>query len=173
MTLMFLTGGARSGKSWLAQRAALATGRPVSVVVTATAGDEEMERRISRHRADRPANWTTIEAPIELAASVLSIPTDHVVVIDCVSMWIANLMLDGRSDEFIEAATSDLCAVLHPRESAIAVTNEVGSAVVPDNELARRYRDVLGRANGAVSGVSSDAFLVVAGRLLRLEPAPW
>jgi adenosylcobinamide kinase/adenosylcobinamide-phosphate guanylyltransferase len=170
MAVVLLAGGARSGKSELACNLAIARGGPTVFVATARAGDDEMQVRIARHRAQRPSGWRTIEEPVELAAALSSIPDDSVTVLDCLTLWVSNLMLEGLDDEAIEACSADALAVAaRPRGDVIVVTNEVGSGVHPPTGLGRRFQDVLGRVNVAWSRGATDAFLVVAGRVLALS----
>jgi adenosylcobinamide kinase / adenosylcobinamide-phosphate guanylyltransferase len=172
MTLTVLLGGARSGKSALAVRRAGALGTPVVFVATAEALDDEMTERVERHRAERPAGWSTIEAPVDLAAALGQVPAEACAVVDCLSLWVANLVLLGRDeDELMELASEAAeLAAIRPG-STIAVSNEVGMGVVPEYELGRRYRDALGRVNAIWAKRAAEAFLVVAGRTLALEAA--
>ena len=159
---MLLIGGARSGKSRLAVELARAAGAPVTFIATGWAGDEEMAERIARHRADRPAAWSTVEEPRELDRALGSVPPRETAIVDCLSLWVANL--DGA------AAPSDAAEVAAARDGlTIAVTNEVGLGIVPDNALAREYRDELGRVNTEWAALADEAWLVVAGRKLRLS----
>ncbi|WP_419862794.1 bifunctional adenosylcobinamide kinase/adenosylcobinamide-phosphate guanylyltransferase [Candidatus Poriferisodalis sp.] len=177
--LIAFTGGARSGKSAAALRAATSDGAPVTFIATAEAGDDEMAARIERHRADRPAAWTTIEAPIHLALAVEQVDAEATIVIDCLSMWVSNRMLEGGAGAGsvdaahageITAEARELVACLHGREGvSIVVTNEVGSGVVPATPLGRAYRDVLGSVNQIVVGAADRAYLVVAGKRLELS----
>lgn len=154
MTLVVYLGGARSGKSTLAVERAQAEGAPVTFIATGEAGDEEMAMRIERHKAERPAGWTTIEEPVDVAGALASVSEPDTVILDCLSLWIANGG-DG--------------AVPAPRDGlTIAVTNEVGLGIVPVNALARAYRDDLGRVNAAWVAASDESYFVVAGRALRL-----
>jgi adenosylcobinamide kinase/adenosylcobinamide-phosphate guanylyltransferase len=172
--LIALTGGARSGKSTAALSAATSLDAPVTFIATAEAGDAEMTERIERHRADRPAAWTTIEAPIQLAQAVERVDDQVTIIIDCLSMWVSNRMLAGCAGSIVDEA-GDLGERLRERNgTAIVVTNEVGSGVVPATPLGRSYRDVLGSVNQAVVASADRAYLVVAGRLLELaEPHGW
>ncbi len=145
MALTLLIGGARSGKSALAVARGRAHGGPVVFVATAEARDEEMAERIGRHRAERPAGWTTVEAPVELEAALEAADPDACVIVDCLSLWVANLL--ERGEEVAERAERAARIAAGRQAPAIAVTNEVGMGIVPVNELARRYRDELGRAN--------------------------
>jgi adenosylcobinamide kinase / adenosylcobinamide-phosphate guanylyltransferase len=167
VALTLFLGGARSGKSALAVARARAHAGPVVFIATAEARDEEMAERIGRHRAERPAGWTTVEAPLALEAALEGADPRACVVVDCLSLWVANLLERGENP----APHSERAARIAAARAAltIAVTNEVGMGIVPVNELARRYRDELGRANAVWAAVAAEAALVVAGRLLRLE----
>ena len=154
MSLVVYVGGARSGKSRLAVERARAEGRPVTFIATGEAGDEEMAERIGRHKTERPVGWRTIEEPVEVGRALASVPAGDTVVVDCLSLWVAN---GGDGD--VPQARAGL---------TIAVTNEVGLGIVPDNALARAYRDELGRVNAAWVDAADEAYLVVAGRALRL-----
>ena len=154
MTLVVYVGGARSGKSTLAVQSAKAAGAPVTFIATGEAGDEEMADRIEWHKRERPREWTTIEEPVDLQRALAAVPASHTVIVDCLSLWIANGG-DG--------------AVPAPRDGlTIAVTNEVGLGIVPVNALARAYRDQLGRVNASWVDAADEAYFVVAGRALRL-----
>jgi adenosylcobinamide kinase/adenosylcobinamide-phosphate guanylyltransferase len=170
MALTLLLGGARSGKSALAVRTAEEWGGPVSFVATGTAGDEEMAARIERHRAERPAGWTTLEEPVELVEAIRGAVPDALVVVDCLSLWVSNLLEAGWEDEAVEAAASAAATLAADRDApTVVVSNEVGLGLVPATPLGRRYRDVLGRVNAVFAGKADQAVLVVAGRKLRLE----
>lgn len=171
MSLTFLLGGARSGKSALAVKLALrATHGPVAVIVTAEGRDEEMRTRIQRHRAARPAGWKTIEEPLELGAALAQASAESVVLVDCLSLWVANLVERGDADAEIEAESRAVLVHAGTRAApVIAVSNEVGLGVVPASELGRRYRDLLGRVNAAWAAAADEALFVVAGRTLALH----
>jgi adenosylcobinamide kinase / adenosylcobinamide-phosphate guanylyltransferase len=158
MTLVVYVGGARSGKSRLAVERARAAGGPVVFIATGAAGDDEMAERIARHRAERPPEWLTVEEPLELANALADAPSDATVIVDCLSLWVAN----GGSD----STAVDVAA--ERRALTIAVTNEVGLGIVPVNALAREYRDTLGRVNAAWVAAADEAYFVVAGKTLRL-----
>ena len=169
MSLTFLLGGARSGKSALAVQLAHSWDGPVTVIATGEAGDEEMAERIRLHQAERPAEWETIEEPLELAAVLERVPADTAALVDCLSLWVANLLARGDSDDDIEALGRSAAALAAGRGAlTVAVSNEVGLGVVPATELARRYRDVLGRINAQWAAVADEASFVVAGRRLPL-----
>jgi adenosylcobinamide kinase/adenosylcobinamide-phosphate guanylyltransferase len=143
--------------------------RPVRFIATARAGDDEMRQRIERHRAHRPPSWTVVEEPIELSGAIRDAAVEEVLVIDCVTLWISNLMMD-RDDpmifELVDEAV-DLAAG-HPAP-AIVVSNEVGSGLVPMDPIGRRFRDLQGWANQRFAAAAQSAYLVVAGHALRLE----
>jgi adenosylcobinamide kinase / adenosylcobinamide-phosphate guanylyltransferase len=165
MTLVVLVGGARSGKSRLALDRATREGAPVVFVATGEAGDEEMTVRIERHRRERPSDWVTIEEPHDLERALAAVPDGTTAVVDCLSLWVANVF-ETQPVEEPAAAAARLAA---SRDGlTIAVTNEVGFGIVPDNALARAYRDELGRVNAIWVAAADEAYLVVAGRTLRL-----
>lgn len=170
MGLTLLLGGARSGKSALALRRAGAVGAPVVFIATAEALDAEMEARIARHRAERDPSWTTIEAPLDPQRALAEAPAQACAVIDCLSFWVANLLQGGLDeDEILGRVVAAAALARHRDGPTIAVSNEVGMGVVPEYELGRRYRDLLGRTNAAWAERAEEALLVVAGRALRLE----
>jgi adenosylcobinamide kinase/adenosylcobinamide-phosphate guanylyltransferase len=165
VTLVVFVGGARSGKSLLAVQRAREAAAPVVFIATGEAGDEEMAARIERHRAERPAGWQTAEEPVELALALGRVPDGATAIIDCLSLWVANVLdtddVEGRGEEAARLASARTGLT-------VAVTNEVGLGIVPDNEVARRYRDVLGRVNATWAAAADEAYFVVAGRALRL-----
>ncbi len=170
MAVLLLLGGARSGKSALAVRLAQARNGPVWFVATAEARDEEMAARIRDHRAARPADWRVIEEPRELEAAVRLVPSEATVIIDCLTLWVANVM-DGCTPEQIADRASALGARCRARNGlTIVVSNEVGLGLVSPNPLGRAYRDVLGRVNTRWAEVAEEVLFLVAGRAVRLEP---
>ena len=170
---MLVLGGARAGKSRFAlERArhlAGGSGRPgrVAFVATAEAGDQEMAARIARHRVERPPEWLTVEAPSDLAGALAALAgRAEVVVVDCLNLWVANLL--GRdpdlTDESLGVALAAVTLLLaRPRFATLVVSNEVGSGVHPETPVGRRFRDLLGVANQAVARVADEVVLVVAG----------
>jgi adenosylcobinamide kinase/adenosylcobinamide-phosphate guanylyltransferase len=179
--LMFVTGGARSGKSSYAERLAAGTGRPVTYLATLEPLDEEMRERIARHREQRPDAWQTVEAPRALAEAVEGAPDGVALLIDCLSLWVSNRLLtlgeepaaaeigalEGKLDAEIDRVIASAGERAGP---TIVVSNEVGSGVVPPSVLGRVYRDLLGRSNQRVSQAAERAWLLVAGRALELPP---
>jgi len=169
MTLTLLVGGARSGKSTLALRRAEALGLPVVFVATAEARDSEMADRIARHQAERPETWSTLEVPCDLGDAIEQLPAEAAAIVDCLTLWVANLM--ERGDDDIEAAADSAARRAAQRNApVIAVSNEVGMGIVPDHPLGRAYRDRLGRVNAIWASHAQEALLVVAGRTLDLQP---
>jgi adenosyl cobinamide kinase/adenosyl cobinamide phosphate guanylyltransferase len=171
VTLTVLVGGARSGKSSLALQLAARAGGPVVFLATGQALDDEMAARIDRHRAERPRDWRTVEEPVELGRALAEIAAETLAVVDCLSLWVSNV-IESWQDEAIEAAAASAARVAAARPGpTIAVTNETGLGIVPMHPLARRYRDVLGRVNALWVEASDEAYFVVAGRRIRLEEA--
>ena len=169
MTLVLLVGGARSGKSALALRLAERERAPVVFVATGEAGDDEMAARIARHRAERPGGWRTVEEPLDLGRALAEVEDDACVVVDCLSLWTANVLERHGADAVEEQAEAVAAAAARRAGLTIAVTNEVGLGIVPSTPLGREYRDVLGRVNATWTAAASEAYFVVAGRALRLE----
>ncbi|HEX7095178.1 MAG TPA: bifunctional adenosylcobinamide kinase/adenosylcobinamide-phosphate guanylyltransferase [Acidimicrobiales bacterium] len=164
-----LIGGARCGKSALAVRLALAWGGPVTFVATAEVADDDFAARVRRHRADRPSTWPTVEEPREVAAAVRDVDPEHLVLVDCISLWVSALMADGIDEDGAVAAADDLADAFAARRAPVlVVTNEVGMGVHPSTSLGREYRDVLGRVNRRLAERVDRALLVVAGRVLPL-----
>jgi adenosylcobinamide kinase / adenosylcobinamide-phosphate guanylyltransferase len=171
--LVLILGGARSGKSSFAQRLAKNVGGKVLFLATAQARDDEMANRIARHKASRPATWCTVEEPLELA-SVLhrEATTTDVVIIDCLTLWLNNLLLkdDGSSEtEVLEQVDKLLDVYQKGIASYIIVSGEVGLGLVPPYPLGRLYRDILGWMNQKVANRADKVFLMVAGIPLELK----
>jgi adenosylcobinamide kinase / adenosylcobinamide-phosphate guanylyltransferase len=171
MGLVLLIGGARSGKSALALRLASEQGAPVAFLATAQAGDDEMEARIAQHRRERPGPWRTIEEPLRLREAIEGVDSGHCLIVDCLTLWTANA-LDRLGAEEAEAEAASAADAASGRPGAtIAVTNEVGLGLVPDNPLGRSYRDLLGQVNAIWAAAADRVLLLVAGRALDLERA--
>lgn len=185
-TLYLVTGGARSGKSSFAERLAERSGAPVVYLATMAApgpeGDAELRDRIARHQRQRPAAWDTVEEPLAIVDALRDAPPEACVLLDCLSLWVTNRLIEGDREEPSLAEVEALEAALDAELDAlievgrgrlgptIVVTNEVGSGLVPPYALGRVYRDVLGRANQRVSRAADRAWLLVAGRALELPP---
>jgi adenosylcobinamide kinase/adenosylcobinamide-phosphate guanylyltransferase len=159
--LTLVLGGARSGKSRYAESLIKALPRPWFYLATAEAKDEEMTARIAEHMARRGAGWQTIEAPHDLAGALGKVPARAPVLIDCLTLWLSDRMLaDADMDREIDA----LEAALTRRTGAIvAVSNEVGLSIVPDNALARRFRDLQGILNQRLAAQAARVVMMVAG----------
>jgi adenosylcobinamide kinase/adenosylcobinamide-phosphate guanylyltransferase len=169
MAMTLLLGGARSGKSALAERLAARWDGPVTVVVTAQAGDAEMAERIRRHRAQRPAGWQTIEEPLDLEAALAKAPAEAQVLLDCLTLWVSNLVEQGLTDEQVgQLARSAAAAAAARAAPTVVVSNEVGSGIVPADPLSRRYRDLLGQVNAVWAAAAGQSLLLVAGRAVPL-----
>jgi adenosylcobinamide kinase/adenosylcobinamide-phosphate guanylyltransferase len=161
-------GGARSGKSSFAERIAVTHPRGCAYLATAEIGDAEMEERVRKHQARRAAHWRTVEVPLELAAALVA-ETEQgaAVLVDCLTLWLSNLMAAGRDPEAeIEGLIRALGQAGGP---VVFVSNEVGLGIVPDNALARAFRDHAGRMNQRLAEVSNTVFFVAAGLPLQLK----
>jgi adenosylcobinamide kinase / adenosylcobinamide-phosphate guanylyltransferase len=178
--LVLILGGARSGKSTFAERLALNSGRSVAFIATATASDEDMRNRISRHQAARPAHWSTIEEPLQLSNAVRKASAvADVLILDCITVWLSNWLFAQDDNELMDAATisshhydavldviDDLLqvvAALGSHKTLIVVTNEVGLGIVPAYALGRVYRDLLGLVNQRIAATAPRVYLMVAG----------
>lgn len=175
--LIFITGGARSGKSRFAERLAGNFGRVV-YLATLEPGDAEMQRRVEVHRASRPAAWPTIEEPLAVTGALEGAAPYDVCLLDCVTLWLSNLLLSplaqGSSDADAAAHVLGRVQALlawqeRRSESLILVSNEVGSGLVPEYPLGRLYRDILGEANQVLSAAADEAYVCVAGYALDLK----
>ena len=170
--LTLVIGGARSGKSDLAVQMGRRHGGGVSFIATAEGLDTDMAARIARHQAERP-NWPTIEAPLQLGTALHNAPVEHLLIVDCLTLWVANMMFADASDEDIAAAAELDISIARARDApTVAVTNEVGLGIHPDTELGRRYRDQLGRVNRIWASAAHRCLFLVAGRAVALHD-PW
>jgi adenosylcobinamide kinase / adenosylcobinamide-phosphate guanylyltransferase len=172
--LTLITGGARSGKSTFAQSLCAASGR-VIYVATATCSDDEMRERIQRHKQVRPPTWFTIEEPIAIARVAKEHAADSaVVLIDCLTLWISNVMFElrGQDPAAVEQIVSKEAVQLieaAKHGSIIAVTNEVGSGVVPEDSVGRRFRDLQGFINQQIASAAGAVYLLVSGIALCIK----
>lgn len=164
---ILITGGARSGKSVIAETKALSFGPRATYIATAEVRDGEMAARVAAHRARRGPEWTDHPAPFDLPGALRATEGHGPRLIDCLTLWLTNLMLAGQD---WQAAGRDLCAVL-PRQTdpVVIVTNEVGAGIVPDNRLARDFRDAAGQINQQVAAVADEVILAVAGLPLKVK----
>ncbi|WP_092428817.1 bifunctional adenosylcobinamide kinase/adenosylcobinamide-phosphate guanylyltransferase [Alloyangia pacifica] len=167
---ILITGGARSGKSTLAERRALAPCGRAIYIATAEIyeGDEEMAARISEHRARRGTCWQDLHAPRDLCAALRASDGDLPRLVDCLTLWLTNLLLaeaDWRGE--VQALVEEIA---RQRAPMIFVTNEVGAGIVPENRLARSFRDAAGWMNQAVAEASDEVWLAVAGYPVKVKP---
>jgi len=176
--LTFVLGGARSGKSTWAQSWAEAQACPVLFVATAQAFDDEMQSRIARHQAERPATWRTLEQPLGVGAALLAQPpTENAVVVDCLTLLVSNVLLalseTAHQDEVNGAVMAEMESLLAAQRNTPAhwliVSNEVGMGIVPPTRLGRFYRDALGYANQSIARAADEVLLLVAGLPWRLK----
>jgi adenosyl cobinamide kinase/adenosyl cobinamide phosphate guanylyltransferase len=168
-----ILGGARSGKSRFALQLQPSRAR-VSFLATALAGDAEMLERIERHRAERPAHWRTVEEPCDLVACLRAVCADaDAVIVDCLTVWIANLMLRGDPDAHVLKEADELAALLalHPATVTL-VSNEVGLGVHPATDDGRHFRDLLGMVNQRVAAAADRVVLMIAGHPLIVKDVP-
>ncbi|MBE1206794.1 bifunctional adenosylcobinamide kinase/adenosylcobinamide-phosphate guanylyltransferase [Aminobacter carboxidus] len=166
-TLTFLLGGARSGKSAHAERLITQFPAPWTYIATAQAYDDEMRERIAIHRGRRGEGWRTLDAPLDLVGALGSVPDGEPVLVDCLTLWLTNHML---ADHDVEAEGSALVTLLaRPRGPWFVVSNEVGLGIVPDNALARRFRDDAGRLNQKVAAVAGEVLFLVAGLPMKVK----
>lgn len=167
--IIFVLGGARSGKSRFAEeRTRACTTKELIYIATAECRDAEMESRIALHRSRRGADWRTIEAPYRLAETVaMESRGNRAILVDCLTLWLTNHLL---ADADLDTEGNRLCSTLSATEGPVVlVSNEVGLSIVPENALARRFRDEAGRLNQRVASVADEAWFVAAGLPLRLK----
>jgi adenosylcobinamide kinase/adenosylcobinamide-phosphate guanylyltransferase len=167
MALVVVGGGARSGKSGFAQRWAAERGSKLAYVATAEGLDAEMRERIAVHRSERGDAFETFEEPLKVAELLVALRGYDVVLIDCLTLWLTNVMLGGGEVEREVQALAAACE--WAPNWIVAVTNEVGCGIVPENELARRFRDEAGRMNQVWVGRAAEAYWMVFGVPLRLK----
>jgi len=180
--IVLVLGGAKSGKSRFAVDIALRKSGRVLFVATAEPGDPEMRARIEAHRRERPADWCLLEAPLRVGQSLAGhLDGVRTVIVDCLSMLVANIILSGQAVTFsglepdagLEAVRREIEEIVrilsNYRVCCVVVSNEVGMGIVPDNALARRYRDALGLANQLLAREAEEVFLMVAGVPLQIK----
>ncbi|ANH04423.1 bifunctional adenosylcobinamide kinase/adenosylcobinamide-phosphate guanylyltransferase [Shinella sp. HZN7] len=165
---VLVLGGARSGKSAFAERLVAKTGLSRHYIATGRAFDDEMRARIARHREDRGDGWQTHEEPLALAARIRDVArADRAVLVDCLTLWVTNLMLEERD---IAAESSGLLEAIRQAPGRIVlVSNEVGLGIVPDNRMAREFRDHAGRLHQQVAALVPEVYFVAAGLPLKMK----
>ena len=168
--ITLILGGARSGKSSRALQLARRSRKPVYFLATAEPADRELRRRIALHRRQRPASWRTIEESRRIPQRLAAVPRGATVIVDCLTLWIGRLTSDRVTANAILHRTEQLCRTVRARRlRLIAVSNEVGSGVVPPTQLGRSFQDVLGQVNQRVAAAAQRVELMVAGLPLRLK----
>ena len=165
---LLITGGARSGKSSFAEKQTLSYGAPVIYIATAKAYDQEMEKRIQIHKQRRGGEWLTVNDPIEIADTLIALDGQGVCLVECLTLWLSNLMFAEK--DVSEATSSLIEAITARRDPVILVTNEVGSGIIPENELARRFRDEAGHLNQVVAEAVNEVYTCISGIPLKLKP---
>lgn len=166
-----LVGGARSGKSDLAVKLGQAWPGEVVVAATAQPTDDDMARRISRHQQERPAPWGLIESPLLSASDVVAVEPGSLLIVDCITLLVSNLMFAEKTEDQIAEHASILShAFVSRADPTIVITNEVGLGIHPETELGRQYRDVLGRFNQRLASRAQTTLFVAAGKVTPLEP---
>jgi adenosylcobinamide kinase/adenosylcobinamide-phosphate guanylyltransferase len=175
LSCILITGGARAGKSSYAQKLAADIGGRVLFVATAEAKDEDMRLRIEKHKKSRPESWDTLESPVEVAKAIGKKDGDYtVVLVDCITMLVSNVMLQAGNEKSAESEVlkeiDSLISIMNSKTAAyILVSNEVGWGIVPDNELSRNYRDLLGRANQLLAQHADEVYLMVSGIPVKIK----
>ncbi|HEY5795530.1 MAG TPA: bifunctional adenosylcobinamide kinase/adenosylcobinamide-phosphate guanylyltransferase [Bosea sp. (in: a-proteobacteria)] len=165
--LTLVLGGARSGKSRHAETLIEALPPPWIYVATAQAWDDEMRARIAEHRARRPEHWITIDAALDLPEAIRSVPAGRPILVDCLTLWLTNLMLAERDTAAAGANLIEACA--QASGPVVLVSNEVGLGIVPDNALARRFRDEAGRLHQAIAARAGRVLFMVAGLPMQVK----
>jgi adenosylcobinamide kinase/adenosylcobinamide-phosphate guanylyltransferase len=169
-SLTLVLGGARSGKSRYAEQLVMASPAPWIYVATAEPFDDEMRARIAEHRGRRGQDWQTVDAPTDLAGAIEDAAKDRIVLVDCLTLWINNLMFRKIN---IDTAIENLEAALAARQApTVLVSNEVGFGIVPDNAEARRFRDLQGRLNQRIAAMAGQVVLMVAGLPMLVKGEP-
>lgn len=169
--ITFILGGARSGKSRLAIKLAKEKGRKVAFIATCIPKDLEMKKRINLHKNSRPGHWKTFEDPKDISLLLNKIGSKfNIIIIDCLTLLISGFMLNGLKETAIKSKINKMLGALKKiKAQSIIVSNEVGLGIVPENELAREFRDMAGRINQFVAAKSDEVFLVFSGIPLKLK----
>lgn len=168
---ILILGGVRSGKSHYAVEVAKKTSKRVAFIATCTSPDAEMKERIKRHRASRPRHWKIFEAGKDIKSIFANLEEGYeVIIIDCLGIWVSNLLMENLKDPQIFKILKELTQVISQSGfTTILVSNEVGCGIVPDNSLARRFRDIVGFANQMMAAAADEIFLMSAGIPLKIK----
>jgi len=170
--IVFITGGVRSGKSSYALKLAKKMDKEVIFLATGSAKDKEMEERIKLHKKNRPPSWKTIEEGKNVIPALLSIkpPYKIIIIIDCLTFLVSNLLLDHQTEEFITEYIERIAkSILKSPHTAIIVSNEVGWGIVPESALGRKFRDILGKSNQIMAKYAQKVYLMVSGIPIKLK----
>ncbi|HTU91397.1 MAG TPA: bifunctional adenosylcobinamide kinase/adenosylcobinamide-phosphate guanylyltransferase [Gemmataceae bacterium] len=172
--IVFIGGGTRSGKSAFALSLARRLGQRRLFLATAQPGDDEMRERIERHRRDRGTDFHTIEEPLAVAQTIDQHADYDVVLLDCLTLWLSNLLLEGIEPTITLQRVEELTVVLARRSlHAVVVSNEVGLGIVSETPLGRTFRDVAGLAHQRISAAADEVYFAVLGTILRIKPSPF
>jgi adenosylcobinamide kinase/adenosylcobinamide-phosphate guanylyltransferase len=167
--VVFITGGARSGKSSFALNEASKLKGKKAFIATLQPLDEEMKARVQRHKAERSTEWNTFEEPLDLKKLLSQLNDYSVVLIDCLTLWLSNLMLKGRD---IDLEIEELISALNSKRETLRVfivSNEVGMGIVPENKMARQFRDVAGMLNQKMAQIADEVYFLVSGMPLKIK----
>ena len=165
---ILVTGGARSGKSVFAEKRTKQLGSSLIYIATSEVIDSEMKKRVEEHQARRGSEWQTLHAPINLTEALIETDGKGPCLVDCVTFWLNNLIFH---DEDIDAATKELITVLNERsDPVVLVTNEIGSGIIPENALARRFLDEAGRFNQTIAQIADEVYVSISGIPLQIKP---
>lgn len=168
MGAVLVLGGARSGKSRFSETMLAESGLDVHYIATAEPLDGEMSERIAHHRAQRPAAWVTHEIPLDLPEALVGLDrAGRGILVDCLTLWLSNLMMAGRDIEASFEALVSVCQRLEGR--VLFVSNEVGLGIVPESRLARDFRDHAGRLHQRIASVASEVYFIAAGLPLKMK----
>lgn len=169
--VILILGGARSGKSTFATQIAKKQCKKVAYIATMPVCDDEMKKRVRQHRRSRPGTWPTIEAPYSLLKGLSEVPKKcDGVLIECIGTYVSNLLISKYSDPDILKEIKAVLAKLRKSDKKVfIVSNEVGGGVVPDTELGRKFRDIVGKVNQIIAKSSDEVYLVVAGLSMKLK----
>lgn len=171
--IILVGGGARSGKSRFALSYARALGARRLFVATAEGRDAEMGERIARHRDERGDEFVTKEEPVHLARVLAGDHGADVILVDCLTLWLSNLLLREHTPSDVEKQMAEVLAAIEPRrQHVILVSNEVGLGIVPESALARSFRDIAGRAHQQIAAFADEVYLAIMGMVVRLVPEP-
>lgn len=185
MKIVLVTGGARSGKSTFGEKYIAELSDRIAYIATAIPFDDEMKSRISHHRSSRPQEWTTVEKYFEIDRIIPSIAVEHNgIILDCVTIMVSNMMLEApdvdwdqpdpaRINEIQEAALDHAKAIVSAMRaselSGVLITNEIGMGIVPENPMARAFRDIAGRVNQAIAAIADEVWLLVSGIPVKIK----